>query len=84
VYLGASSRLNSAPIADGDHSQKETDMYLHPLIHTELTRQHQAEISRRALRATHTGGRDRQPVQSKETGTRIRRLIAALATPAIR
>jgi hypothetical protein len=59
-------------------------MYLHPLIHTELTRQRQAEISRRALRATLTGDRDRQPVPSTETGTKLRRLIAAFATPVLR
>ena len=58
-------------------------MYLHPLIHTELTRQHQAEISRRALRATRNGDRVPQPISSKETGTRIRRLIAAFATSAL-
>jgi hypothetical protein len=84
VYLGARFLLYSAPIAHGDHSKKETDMYLHPLIHTELTRQHEAEISRRALRATLFGDLDRQPLQSTAPGTRIRRLIAALATLAVR
>ena len=59
-------------------------MYLHPLIHTELTRQHQAEISRRALRATRTDDRDRRPIPSTDTGGRIRRLVAAFATPALR
>jgi hypothetical protein len=59
-------------------------MYLHPLIHTELARQHEAEITRRALRATLIGHRDRQPLPSKEPGTRIRRLIASFATSAVR
>jgi hypothetical protein len=59
-------------------------MYLHPLIHTELTRRRQAEISRRALRATLIGDRDRRPVPGRETRTKLRRLIAARATPAIR
>jgi hypothetical protein len=59
-------------------------MYLHPLIHSELTRQHQAEIARRALQTTVIGDRDRKPVPSKGTGGRIRRLIASFATPALR
>jgi len=83
VYLGARFLLHSARIAHGDHSKKETDMYLHPLIHTELTRQHQAEISRRALRAARNGDRDRQPLPARESRTRIRRLIAAFAPTAL-
>jgi hypothetical protein len=59
-------------------------MYLHPLIHTELNRQHQAEISRRALRTTLTGARDRQPLPSRGPAKRIRRLIASFATLAVR
>jgi hypothetical protein len=59
-------------------------MYLHPLIHTELTRQHQAEISRRALRVAYTREGERRPISSKETGTKLRRLIAAFATSALR
>jgi hypothetical protein len=59
-------------------------MYLHPLIHTELTRQHQAEISRRALRAARTREGERGPIPSNETGTKLRRLIAAFATSALR
>jgi hypothetical protein len=59
-------------------------MYLHPLIHTELTRQHQAEISRRALRATLVRDRDRQPLPGRGPAKRIRRLIASFATLAVR
>ena len=59
-------------------------MYLHPLIHSELTRQNQAGISRRALRATLTGDRDRQLLPSRGPAKRIRKLIASFATLAVR
>jgi hypothetical protein len=59
-------------------------MYLHPLIHTELTRQHQADLSRRALRATLIDDRDRQLVPGRGPAKRIRRLIASFATLAVR
>ena len=58
-------------------------MYLHPLIHTEFTRRHEAEISRRALRAARNGDGDRQPLRGLEPRTRIRRLIAAFAATAL-
>jgi hypothetical protein len=59
-------------------------MYLHPLIHTELNRQHQAEISRRALRATLTANRERQALPRTGPAKRIRRLIASFAALAVR
>jgi len=59
-------------------------MYLHPLIHSELTRQHQAEITRRGLRATLIDQRYHEPAPSNKAAGRIRRLIASFAALAVR
>jgi hypothetical protein len=53
-------------------------MHLHPLIHTELVRQHELELSRLTLRAPLSGDRARRSLPSKTTAAGIASLIIAI------